>query len=49
MYYHASYVVIIDIIDENTLERRNDLCKRAMDAPNVIGLNRLCETIGKVG
>lgn len=47
-YYHASYVVIIDVVDEESFQRRKDMCKRAMDVPNIIGLNRLCETMGKV-
>lgn len=46
-YYHASYVVIIDVVDEETLERLPELCRRSMEVPNVVGLNRLCETMGK--
>lgn len=46
-YYHASYVVIIDILDENTLERKPDLCRRSMNTRDITGLNRLCEGTGK--
>lgn len=46
-FYHASYVVIIDVIDEETSERRKDLCRRSMDAKNIAGLNRVCETTSK--
>lgn len=46
-YYHASYVVIIDIFNESNLERNSDLCRREMNARDIIGLNRLCESTGK--
>lgn len=46
-YYHASYVVIIDILDENTLQRKVDLCRRDMNTKNLAGLNRLCESTAK--
>lgn len=47
MYYHASYVVIIDILDEESMERRQDLCRRSMNTREIAGLNRLCESTGK--
>ncbi|KAJ8915013.1 hypothetical protein NQ315_015987 [Exocentrus adspersus] len=43
-FYHASYVVIIDIVNEN-LERIHE--RRSMDNIPLLGLNRLCETAGK--
>lgn len=46
-YYHASYVVIIDILDENTSHRRLDLCRRSMNTKEIAGLNRLCVSTGK--
>lgn len=46
-FYHASYIVIIDILSEDTLERRTDLCRRSMNTRNIVGLNRLCESTGK--
>lgn len=46
-YYHASFIVIIDIVDEITLERRVDLCRRSMYTKEITGLNRLCESTGK--
>lgn len=46
-FYHASYLVIIDVLDEESLERKDDLVRRSMDTVNIIGLNRLCETAGK--
>ncbi|KAK9743998.1 tRNA intron endonuclease, catalytic C-terminal domain [Popillia japonica] len=45
-YYHASYVVIIDIVNED-LSRKKEMQRRSMDTVNIIGLNRLCETAGK--
>ncbi|GJQ73547.1 hypothetical protein Trydic_g13895 [Trypoxylus dichotomus] len=45
-YYHASYVVIIDILNED-LTRRKEMQRRSMEVVNIIGLNRLCETAGK--
>lgn len=45
-FYHASYVVIIDIVNNN-LERIQSLCRRTMDNVSLLGLNRLCETAGK--
>lgn len=47
VYHHASYVVIIDILNESNLERRNDLCRRSMNTRDIVGLNRLCESTGK--
>lgn len=46
-YYHASYVVIVDVLDGESLERRRDLCRRSMNTRDIAGLNRLCETTGK--
>ncbi|KAF5288312.1 hypothetical protein FQR65_LT12046 [Abscondita terminalis] len=46
-FFHASYLVIIDILDESTLHRRKDMNRRSMEVANLIGLNRLCETVGK--
>ncbi|KRT81387.1 hypothetical protein AMK59_5286 [Oryctes borbonicus] len=45
-YYHASYVVIIDILNED-LTRKKEMQRRSMEVINLIGLNRLCETAGK--
>lgn len=46
--YHASYVVIIDVVDKETLKRDTGMCRRCMNPKNIFGLNRLCETTGKV-
>lgn len=46
-FYHASYVVIIDVLDK-TLKRKEEFNLRSMEVTNIIGLNRLCETAGKV-
>lgn len=45
-FYHASYVVIIDVVNEN-LERIENLSRRSMDTVPLLSLNRLCETAGK--
>lgn len=45
--YHASFVVILDILDEN-LQRKEKNFRRSMDYSKILGLNRLCETTGKV-
>lgn len=45
-FYHASYVVIINILNKN-LERIESLSRRNMDNVFLLGLNRLCETAGK--
>ena len=45
-FYHASYVVIIDVLDEN-LDRVDSRKRRSMEYSNLVGLNRLCETTGK--
>ncbi|KAG5888763.1 hypothetical protein JTB14_021508 [Gonioctena quinquepunctata] len=45
-FYHASYVVIIDVLDEN-LTRTASMSTRSMDNMSVLSLNRLCETAGK--
>ncbi|KAJ8959196.1 hypothetical protein NQ318_022458 [Aromia moschata] len=45
-FYHASYVVIIDSINENS-ERITSLSRRSMDNVSLTSLNRLCETAGK--
>lgn len=45
-FYHASYIVIIDILD-NKQERINSLTRRSFDNLTLHGLNRLCETTGK--
>lgn len=46
-YYHASYVIIIDVINEDLI-RVEEMNRRSMEIINIIGLNRLCETAGKV-
>ncbi|XP_022900403.2 tRNA-splicing endonuclease subunit Sen2 [Onthophagus taurus] len=45
-FYHASYVVIIDVINEK-LDRILNLQRRSMEYKNLIGLYRLAETTGK--
>lgn len=45
-FFHASYVVIIEVIDANG-QRIDSLTNRAMDNVSVLSLNRLCETAGK--
>ncbi|KAL1494436.1 hypothetical protein ABEB36_010035 [Hypothenemus hampei] len=45
-FYHASYVVVIEVVDENS-KRNEELTNRAMDSISILGLNRLCETSGK--
>ncbi|KAJ8972368.1 hypothetical protein NQ317_018481 [Molorchus minor] len=45
-FYHASYVVIIDLVDEN-FKRIEKLSRRNMDNVSLLSLNRLCETAGK--
>ncbi|CAH0563999.1 unnamed protein product [Brassicogethes aeneus] len=45
-FYHASYVVIIDIFNEK-LQRINKNYRRSMNSMEILGLNRLCETSGK--
>lgn len=45
-FYHASYVVIIDVVNEN-LDRIENFSRRSMDNVNLLSLNRLCETAGK--
>lgn len=46
-FYHASYVIVIDVLDES-LKRKEEFNHRSMEVTNIIGLNRLCETAGKV-
>ncbi|KAB0793325.1 hypothetical protein PPYR_12945 [Photinus pyralis] len=46
-FYHASYLVIIDVLDANSRERKLESCRRSMDIVTLSGLNRLCETVGK--
>lgn len=45
-YYHASYVVILDVFHEGR-KRVEALTKRSMDNISLLCLNRLCETAGK--
>lgn len=45
-FYHATYVVVIDILDHN-LERVEILSRRSLDNLSLHSLNRLCETAGK--
>jgi tRNA-splicing endonuclease subunit Sen2 len=45
-FYHASYVVIIHVVDEN-LQKIEDMNRRSMQNTCLMGLNRLCETAGK--
>ncbi|KAK5640766.1 hypothetical protein RI129_009313 [Pyrocoelia pectoralis] len=47
-FHHASYLVIVDILDATSLERKSESCRRSMDVTSISGLNRLCETVGKV-
>ncbi|KAF5285920.1 hypothetical protein FQA39_LY04381 [Lamprigera yunnana] len=47
LFYHASYLIIIDVLDRTTMERKNDLVRRSMEAIKIVALNRLCETVGK--
>jgi tRNA-splicing endonuclease subunit Sen2 len=46
-FYHASYVVIIHVVDEN-FQKIEDMNRRSMENRCLMGLNRLCETAGKV-
>lgn len=46
-FYHATYIVIIEVVNEND-ERNESLTNRPMDNVSLLGLNRLCETAGKV-
>lgn len=45
-FYHASYVVIIDTVNEN-LDGAEHFSRRSMDNVTLLSLNRLCETAGK--
>lgn len=44
-FYHASYVVIICVVDKELKLVEN---RRSFKKTHLMGLNRLCETAGKV-
>lgn len=46
-FYHASYVVIIDVVRSQTKDKLNDLCNRSMAWSDLICQNRLTETAAK--
>lgn len=47
-FYHASYIVIIEVMDADTLIRDDAKSMRKLSWKNLIGLERLSETISKV-
>lgn len=47
-YYHASYLVVVETVDADTLIRDDSRCTRKMDWKNLYELNRLCEVTAKV-
>lgn len=46
-FYHASYIVLIDVIDETTLKRITEKAMRRMSLPDLIGMERLSESAAK--
>ncbi|KAH0564061.1 tRNA-splicing endonuclease subunit Sen2 [Cotesia glomerata] len=46
-YYHASYLVVVETVDADTLIRDDSRCTRKMDWKNLYELNRLCEVTAK--
>ena len=47
-FYHASYIVIIDILDGDTLVTDQSKCMRKLTWNSLLGLERLSETAAKV-
>lgn len=48
-FFHASYLIVIDVLTSDTYERKVEICRRSMNWIKLIGLNRLTETAAKVG
>lgn len=46
-FYHASYIVIIDVVDSDTLLRDSSRVTRNMTWNNLYAMNRLSETTAK--
>lgn len=46
-FYHASYIVLVDVIDETTLERIPEKAMRRMNLKDLIGMERLAESAAK--
>lgn len=47
-FYHASYIVIIDVVDADLLTLIPSKCIRKMTWSNLFGLDRLSESAAKV-
>lgn len=47
-FYHASYIVIIDILDGDALVTDQNKCMRKLTWNSLLGLERLSETAAKV-
>lgn len=47
-FYHASYIVIVDVVDADTLTRIPNKCIQSMPWNGLLGLERLSETAAKV-
>ncbi|XP_023026152.1 tRNA splicing endonuclease subunit 2 [Leptinotarsa decemlineata] len=45
-FFHASYVVIIDFMNEDST-RNESMLRKSLDNVSLLSLNRLCETAGK--
>jgi tRNA-splicing endonuclease subunit Sen2 len=46
-FYHASYIVLVEVIDKSTMTRIPEI-QRNMSWTRLMGLNRVGETAGKV-
>lgn len=46
-FYHASYIVLVEVIDKSTLRRIPGL-QRSLSWTRLMGLNRVGESAGKV-
>lgn len=46
-FYHASFVVLVDVLNISNMERNNQICANDFNINSVIGLNRLSEANGK--
>lgn len=47
-FYHASYIVIVDILDGDTLVTDQSKCMHKLTWNSLLGLERLSETAAKV-
>lgn len=47
-FYHASYIVLIDILDGDALVTDQNKCMRKLTWNSLLGLERLSETAAKV-